>query len=229
MVAGPPNAGKSLFAFILAGGFKVPTLYVSADTDEWTMLTRAASHVTGEFIENVERNIASGMDGFYQGEIADALPYMEFAFDPAPTLDDLEDEVLAFEEKHGEAPHVVVIDNLMNVQAETDNEWAGMRFISKALHHLARESDAHVLVLHHTAEGKEYDPSWPAPRRAIQGKVNQLAELILTVAMNGYKFGIAVVKNRNGQHDPNAKAVTWLDCVAARMSLTEPRQHPECA
>ena len=40
MIAGQPNAGKSLLALWMAVQMKVPTLYISADTDSYTTADR---------------------------------------------------------------------------------------------------------------------------------------------------------------------------------------------
>ena len=47
MIAGQPNAGKSLLALYMAVQMKVPTLYISADTDGYTTAIRSAAMVTG--------------------------------------------------------------------------------------------------------------------------------------------------------------------------------------
>ncbi len=74
---------------------------------------------------------------------------MEFSFDPSPTLDDVDLMVKAYGEKYGEWPQLIIIDNLMNVSALHDNEWTGMRDIMKACHHIARETDSAIFILHH--------------------------------------------------------------------------------
>jgi RecA-family ATPase len=91
--------------------------------------------------------------------------------------------VKAYGEKYGEWPHLIIVDNLMNVSALHDNEWTGMRDIMKACHHIARETDSAIFILHHTSEA-EGEPTRPPSRRAIQGKVSQLPEMILLLQWN---------------------------------------------
>ena len=60
MIAGAPNAGKSLIALWMAVQMKVPTLYISADTDGYTTAIRASAMVTGHKTSTVEEAFASG-------------------------------------------------------------------------------------------------------------------------------------------------------------------------
>ncbi len=73
----------------------------------------------------------------------------------------------------------------MNVAAESDNEWAGLRAIMVDFHDMARKTEACVMVLHHVSEQSEYGKdNKPPHRRAIHGKVSQLPALILTLNYN---------------------------------------------
>jgi hypothetical protein len=190
-----------MFALVYAIKAQVPTLFFSADTDTTTVMMRAAAHSSGHNQMMVEQNLST--DSHYYDKHFDRLKHIKWVFDSSPSLDDIELEIKAYVELYGEAPELIVIDNLMNVAAETDNEWAGLRAIMMELHDMARKTEACVLVLHHVSEQSEYgSPTKPAHRRAIQGKVSQLPALILTLgydAING-ELNIAAVKNRFGPH-----------------------------
>lgn len=211
MVAAAPNAGKSMFALIYAIKAKVPTLFFSADTDTTTVMMRAASHTSGHSQISVESNLAS--DSHYYDHHFQKIDHIKWVFDSSPSIDDLELEIRAYVELYGEAPELIIIDNLMNVAAETDNEWSGLRAIMMELHDMARKTEACVLVLHHVSEQSEYgSPSKPPARRAIHGKVSQLPALILTL---GYDPGqallaVAAVKNRFGPHTADASDYAQL-------------------
>jgi hypothetical protein len=102
----------------------------------------------------------------------------------------------------------------MNVAAETDNEWAGLRAIMMELHDMARKTEACVLVLHHVSEQSEYgSPTRPPARRAIHGKVSQLPALILTLGYDPFnaELNIAAVKNRFGPHTADASDYVGLN------------------
>ena len=212
MVAAAPNAGKSMFALIYAMKAKVPTLFFSADTDTTTVMMRAAAHSSGHNQMTVEQSLSA--DSHYYDKHFDKLSHIKWVFDSSPSLDDIELEIKAYVELYGEAPQLIVVDNLMNVAAETDNEWAGLRAIMMELHDMARKTEACVLVLHHVSEQSEYgSPTKPAHRRAIQGKVSQLPALILTLgydASNG-ELKVAAVKNRFGPHTADASDYVTLN------------------
>jgi RecA-family ATPase len=221
MIAGQPGAGKSMLTLWYAVRENIPALYLSADTDDYTTITRAAAMISGRTLAEIEEMVDIGEDGWVLDQIA-GLDNVRFSFDPSPTLDDLDGEIKAFDEVWGEPPHLVIVDNLMNVVAEQDNEWAGMREIMKALHHVAHTTGAAVWVLHHTSEN-EGRPTLPPPRKAIQGKVSQLPEMILTVAMDpdAGSLHVACVKNRSGAYKADGSDFTTLFAVPERMALYE--------
>ncbi len=201
MVAAAPNAGKSMFALIYAVKAKVPTLFFSADTDIATVMMRAASHLSGHSQLLVEANLNSNRH--YYDKHLDNMSNIQFVFDSSPSLDDIELEIKAYVELFGIPPELIVIDNLMNVAAETDNEWAGLRAIMVEFHDMARKTEACVMVLHHVSEQTEYGKTnFPPHRRAIHGKVSQLPALILTLGFDPLDktLKVAPVKNRFGPH-----------------------------
>ena len=203
MVAAAPNAGKSMFALIYAVKAKVPTLFFSADTDIATVMMRAASHLSGHSQLLVEANL-NGNRHYYDKHLEN-MSNIQFVFDSSPSLDDVELEIKAYVELFGVPPELIVVDNLMNVVAESDNEWAGLRAIMVDFHDMARKTEACVMVLHHVSEQSEYGKdNKPPHRRAIHGKVSQLPALILTLNYNhgphNSELQVAVVKNRFGPH-----------------------------
>jgi replicative DNA helicase len=211
MVAAAPNAGKSMFALIYAIRANVPTLFFSADTDTTTVMMRAAAHLSGHSQVLVEGNLASNTH--YYDHHLPKLNNIKWVFDSSPSIDDLELEIRAYVELYGQAPELIVIDNLMNVVAETDNEWAGLRAIMMELHDMARKTEACVLVLHHVSEQSEYGSTInPPARRAIHGKVSQLPALILTLGYDPQDnvLRVAVVKNRFGPHGADGKDYAGL-------------------
>lgn len=206
MVAAAPNAGKSMFSLVYAIKAKVPTLFFSADTDTATVMMRAAAHIAGHTQQTVENQININPAAY--DEDLQEISHIQWVFDSSPNLDDIESEIKAYIELYGVAPQLIVIDNLMNVVAETDNEWAGLRQIMMELHDMARKTDACVMVLHHVSEQSEYgDMTEPPHRRAIHGKVSQLPALILTLGYNPFEhtLRVAAVKNRFGKHSVDGK------------------------
>lgn len=201
MIAAAPNVGKSMLALIYVIKAQVPTLFFSADTDTTTVMMRAAAHLSGHSQIMVEQNLTSNRH-YYDKHLGN-LDNIQFVFDSSPSLDDIELEIKAYVELFGVPPELVVIDNLMNVAAESDNEWAGLRSIMVELHDMARKTEACVMVLHHVSEQTEYSKTTEPPhRRSIHGKVSQLPALILTLGFDPYNkiLKVAAVKNRFGPH-----------------------------
>lgn len=205
MVAAAPNGGKSMLALVYAIRAGVPTLFFSADTDASTVSIRAIAHLSGHTQQTVERELNSNNPSYHK--YLSQMANISWVFDSNPSLDDLEMEIKAYIELYGIAPELIVIDNLMNVAAETDNEWAGLRDIMMNLHDMARKTEACVLVLHHVSEASEYgSPTVPPPRRSIHGKVSQLPAVILTLGYDPSQgmLRVAAVKNRFGPHFADA-------------------------
>ena len=211
MVAAAPNAGKSMFSLVYAIKAKVPTLFFSADTDTATVMMRASAHIAGHTQQTVENQISINPKAY--DEALQQISHIQWVFDSSPNLDDIESEIKAYIELYGIAPQLIVVDNLMNVVAETDNEWAGLRQIMMELHDMARKTDSCVMVLHHVSEQTEYGSTTEPPhRRAIQGKVSQLPALILTLGYNPFEhtLRVAAVKNRFGKHSVDGKDFVGL-------------------
>jgi len=171
MIAGQPNSGKSLLALFYGVQAKVPTLYISADTDAYTTAIRTASIITGTQINSIEESFKNDGAKVYTDALS-SLRHIEFSFDPSPTLDD--------------------------------------------------ETESAIFVLHHTSEA-EGDPDRPPARRAIQGKISQLPEMILTVAMETEQseLRVACVKNRFAKHSARGDQWVSLRVDASRMTLKE--------
>ena len=208
MIAGTPGAGKSTLALAIALRTKVPTLYVSADTNAHTMAMRLLSMITGKSQSDAEVMLVEQVDESRK-IINDHSGHIFWSFESAPTLADLDMEVSAFEELWGCSPTLIVVDNLMDVANDSGEEFAGMRSTIKELKYLARDTNAAVLVLHHTKESYQGNPC--QPRSALQGMVAQLPALILTVGSNAPGFiAVAPVKNRYGKADASGENSFWL-------------------
>ena len=221
MVAGAPNAGKTMLALGYAVKAEVPTLYVSADSDEWTQVTRTIAAISGSTVDEVEETFKAGAGAVYANDLAQAA-HIHFSFDPSPTLEDIALDVEAQIEMTGDAPSLLIVDNLMNVDIDGE-DFGGMRQIVKAMHHIARHYGCAVWLLHHCSEQSQYGPvDRCPPRAAIQGKVSQLPELIITVAQdNSGHLLTCAVKNRSGPAYPRGDRPVSLFVRPERMGLYE--------
>jgi predicted ATP-dependent serine protease len=219
MIAGTPGAGKSTLALAIALRAKVPTLYVSADTNAHTMAMRLLSMITGKPQSEAEHMLEQDVEGSRK-TINDSSGHIFWSFESAPTLADLDQEVEAFEELWGCSPTLIVVDNLMDISNDGGEEFANMRSTIKELKYLARDTNAAVLILHHTKESYTGNPC--QPRSALQGMVAQLPALICTVGTNapGY-IAVAAVKNRYGKADPTGDTAFWLQFNPEYMDVSD--------
>jgi len=223
MIAGQPGARKSTLALNLVIGMGVPTLYFSADADEWTTSLRAAAALSGTVVDEVERGTKDNGAEDYYTDVLSELDHVWWCFDSDPTPESMAVELDAFTELYGCFPECVVIDNLCDITLEGDNEWAAMRKVMKLVRFWARTTRACVVVLHHCQEG-DIEPFACPPRKAIQGKLTQLQSLILTVAVDETCFKVACVKNRHGPADPSGETAWFLVIDPPRMRISEPER-----
>lgn len=203
LLAGAPGAGKSSLALAIAVRLSVPTLYISADTNAHTMAMRVLAMVGGYTQQQAEYIMETQPD--VVEETLKQTSNIFWSFDSTPTLKDLDLEVSAFETQWGVSPTLIVIDNLMDIAMDGHEEFSGMRAAMKELKYLARDTNAAMLVLHHTKESVSGTPC--QPRSAIQGMVNQLPAMILTTAQeqlgDSNYLCVSPVKNRYGKADPS--------------------------
>ena len=220
LFASGPGTGKSLLAMTIALKARVTTLYVSADSDEFTQTTRALSIETGLPLSR-SAEMVSSRDTNAMNKLV-SLP-MQMTFDPAPTIEYLEMQIQAFEEVYGEYPELIIIDNLMNVSFESESTFTDMSSLMGFFHTLARTTGACVLVLHHVT-GTYNDANQPIPMSGIKGQVSQLPSQILTLHRKDSEFGpsfvgASIVKNRGGRMDPSGRLVMDLPFDGSRAAI----------
>jgi RecA-superfamily ATPases implicated in signal transduction len=205
MIAGPPGGGKTTLSLAAVLRMGVSCLYFSADSNEMTMLCRAASALTGHSVSAVYGAWEFGMFRELYGHVLKGSP-IRFEFEPTdPSITDITNALEAYHEVEGAYPRLLVIDTITNTESGEANEWGGYRKTAKDLHWLARRTKACVLVLCHTSEQNMDHVLAAPPRSAIQGKISQLPSVIITMATNDAEMFLGVVKNRFGPSDPAAK------------------------
>lgn len=226
MIAATPGSAKTFLVLKWVIDMGLPTLFFSADGDPNTIMTRSAAIATGKTQKSLRRDMAQTDTYEWDARTGEVVTYAEhleattghlrFVFESDPTYYDLEAETAAFAEVHGDFPQVIVVDTLMKVVGENDNEWSAIRQVTKVLERLNRVTGASIFVLHHMSDLKT-DPSYPSPRKDIQGKVSQTAGLILSLAMDKTtgELRIAKVKDRWSSHkeDPTGELYgsMWMD------------------
>lgn len=226
MLAGPPGSFKSTFALNLAvrwaaEGLRI--LYVSADSDQFTVAKRCAGIITGDHMATIEGTLR-------QGAYANALSQLSrvhWEFKPLQVRA-IDDRVVAIDNMHGAKPDVIFVDNLMNM-VESPTDYPGQMTMVRDLDEMARGASAHICILHHTQEHtqKKQKAFTPQPIWEIQGKVNQFPRLILTFGAaveQEYEWGhlmVANVKNTNGPSDRSGNTYADFNINTANARVTE--------
>lgn len=202
LIAAAPGGGKSALASHMAVNMEydeftgVPTLYVSADSDQMTIGSRIVMGVLGVSQETAEELVGTQDEQAYAAFEA-ATDHIWWSFQASPTLDDIDQETMAYAYAMGQYPHLIVVDNLMDVN-EPGEEYSRYRNIIMFLTELARNTGAHIMLLHHVI-GAFTDGNTPIPRSGIRQKVDEKPCLILTLYnVDDTTIGIQIVKNRNG-------------------------------
>lgn len=223
MIAGPPGSMKTLFTMNIVDLIKVPTLYHSSDSDDFTMAARAFSMKTGTPGDEAEEIVLTSPEKAVAA--LREMSHVKWNFHAAPTIDHMKRNAEAFREIHGEYPHLTVIDILMDVDfegASEQNYWGLMAELKV----MARDQQTALLVVHHTSESAKAGA--PPPRSAIMGKANQLPTLILTLWGDGHAgtLDVATVKNRFGPGDAMAKKYFRMSAQPG-VSLIEQSDNPD--
>lgn len=225
MVVAPPNGMKSAFSLWYALKAKVPTFYFSADTDRRTTEYRAIASRSQYTFDEVKGMVGTSAEDIiheHRAEITDDGIF--FCFDPAPTIRDLDLEILAYEEVFGEDHlQLVVVDNLLNfMTGDGAGDFAGLIDVLAALHALARSKDVAILVLHHVnVRDGQHAHEYPHPANAIRGRVSQYPEMILSLASlpTEGQLRVACVKHRHATPSPSGEDYVTVFVDPARMTF----------
>lgn len=196
LIGGVPGSMKSTFVLNLIDTMKVPTLYISNDNDSATMVSRALA-------KRLQRDSRDMRDKAFEdpewaGRHLEDMDYVRWNFSAAPTLEEIETELTAFDELYGEPPHVVVIDILMKVDYYEEGGGT-LESIVRYMDKLAREYSCAVIIAAHTSENEPGNPTQPL--KAFLQKIGKLPILALTTAYANGVFYLAAVKNRDGFAD----------------------------
>ncbi len=206
IVAAASGSGKTAYATHVAVYSEhdpitpVRGLYVSSDSDQITVGVRIAAGVLEKDCEDVEALLRSNDQATWD-VVERATQHLWFYWAPEPSIQDIYDEVLAYAYVNGEWPELIVVDNLINVDAEGESGHEQKGDVMLQLKKLATETNAHIMVLHHVTKGYE-DGNIPIPKTGLLDSVAKHPRLVLTI----YKvaeglMGVRVVKNSNGTMD----------------------------
>jgi hypothetical protein len=227
LIAAAPGVGKSLFALAVVLTCASPGLYFSADTDAYTMYVRSGAMLTGWQTTEVETAVEYGNTATIDAHL-EALTHVRFDFSGRIDVDVLEEELKAYASTYGEWPHVIVVDNLSNLDLPDAAEgYLALEQACDYLHEMARTTGAAVVALHHVI-GAFDDGLTAVPMSGLRGKISKVPELILTLyrdASTGTeglgRLFVCPVKNRTGRADPGGGWAIPLHYQPHRMTLKD--------
>ena len=226
LVCAGPGVGKSAFILNYALKAKVPTLYLSADSDAFTQLSRSMSILTGWEMSKSAAMVRDGELG-EADQLFDGIP-IRFNYSASPNLKQIESSMRSYDEVYGDYPALVVVDNVTNVRTGGDNDddpFSGLEALMDELHVMARMTGACVIGLHHVTGGYN-DADRPIPLSGVKGQIARVPEMVLTLHKVAQEFGpdslrVSTVKNRGGRSDPSGTEFVELDFSGDTMTIKE--------
>ncbi|MFD7015912.1 AAA family ATPase [Streptomyces sp. NPDC059928] len=228
IVAAAGGTGKSVAALNLAIRSNVPTLYFSADSTAATQLSRATAILTGADSKSIKAKLHSGDFDEYNDVLAERW-WQRFNYSARPTPDEIELQLEAFYEVFNIYPHLVVVDNITNIEAggtsNADEFTFSLEGLCDYLNELARETHAHVMAMHHVV-GEYADGLKPIPQSGIKGKISRVPALVITIhkeidSMDGRTLHFSPVKNREGFEDSSGETYASLNFNTTNMRLED--------
>jgi hypothetical protein len=204
MLAGVPGSHKTRIMLNAVTNMKIPTFVFSTDSDADTVMSRLLALNTRTPTETTEQWLRQDPERVKR--VLKAYDDLGFGwcFKPDPSIEDVWEELNAYHEAEGRWPEQIVVDIASDVSHDTGDEWGSLRDLLRESKIIARETGAHLLLVHHAADSEKTKK--PCPRRSdIHGKVNQIPEVIVTCGVtNTGDLHVACVKNRHARADINA-------------------------
>jgi hypothetical protein len=228
LVVAGPGTGKSLFAANLATHGNMPCMYFSADSSAATQTTRATAMITGEDSRAIKESLLHTDFSDYMGVLGERW-WLRYNYSARPPISELEKYLLCYYEAYGTSPHLIIVDNITNVDTgvvgDAESYTFGLEGLCEYLSEMARETNAHVLGLHHVT-GEHSDGLSPIPLSGVKGKVHRVPSLILTIhkevdGMNSRMLHVSPVKNREGFEDSSGGTFASFRLNRSNLRLEE--------
>ncbi|MFC4501735.1 MULTISPECIES: AAA family ATPase [Streptomyces] len=228
LVVAGPGTGKSLFAAMLATQGNMPVFYFSADSSAATQTARATAMITGEDVKAVKHALLDGNFSAYE-KLLGARWWMRYNFDARPKPSEIERDLLCYYEVYNISPHLIIVDNITNVDTGTVGDAEaytfGLEGLCEYLSEMARVTNAHVLGLHHV-KGEFADGLSPIPLSGVKGQISRVPNLILTIhkeidGMSSRVLHVSPVKNRDGFEDSSGNTFASFRLNRGNLRLEE--------
>lgn len=216
-VLGAPAVGKSVLTLNWAIQSESPSLIINLDTPNHQQGYRMVAMDSGLEYHQVKAQPLWAAD-YIDAHLSHVRGIDRVASkDPAKEIHNI---IMAEQEYWGEAPALVIVDNIRNVVKGHDYESFADAF--KGLHHVAMLDNVCLVVLHHVtrANGDMYKP---LPIYAGQFSGEQDSMVMLGMWRSGPTDGvnISVLKQREGPFDPSGNMYSHLNFDHSSYLLSE--------
>lgn len=220
VTAAAPGVGKSVFALRHAIGAGVPTLYICMDTPRHLTVLRAGQMLTTNYAAVVEAQLEEEDSGIWDA-LASADNIGAF-YRSGIAADEVVMMIGAFAEIRGEFPHLVIVDNLVNIAYEGDSESAAQKRIMGAFDTIAKDANICMHILTHVS-GNYKNGITPIPQDGVMNKLSEYQHTTLTLTRGSVENELLVscVKNRTGPSDPSGLTRFALKANFDVMALTD--------
>lgn len=179
LLAAAPSVGKSVFARNLVVKTKVPSLFLSADSDEYTVKTSVLGVITQTELFEIEKNLRDDSWEDYYAEQLRQADHVEWSFNSNIDIDWIVEKMSAYAEVYGDYPKLLIIDNLGDMLTEDGGDiYIELRRICRELRTIARNTNCHIIALHHLT-GEYEDGLKQVSLKALEGKVGKVPESVL--------------------------------------------------
>jgi hypothetical protein len=225
MLFGQSGSHKTRIVLNAIINMRVPTLAFSTDSDQDTVAsrllainTRTSTEITEQWLRTEPEKCA---------RLLAQYDFLKWDFRPDITLDDVWLSTYAYHEVEGRWPDQIVIDIASDVGHDAGgDEWSNLRDLLRQGKVLARETGAHVLLVHHASDSER--TKRPCPRKGdMQGKVSALPEVIITCGLtNTGDLHVACVKNRHAKADADANNHFPMTLDAATSYVGDQQSQP---
>lgn len=228
LVAAGPGTGKSLFAAMLATSGNIPAFYFSADSSPATQVARATAMITGDDAKVVKDTLLN-KDFSEYAKVLGARWWMRWNYNARPTPAEMERDLLCYYEVYNINPHLIIVDNVTNVDTgvvgDAESYTFGLEGLCEYLSEMARVTKAHVMGLHHV-KGEYADGLSPIPLSGVKGQISRVPSLILTIhkeldGMSSRILHVSPVKNREGFEDSSGETFASFRLNRSNLRLEE--------
>jgi len=226
-----PGAGKTSFANLFVENLSKTgenTLYFSLDMYKNLLFTRLLQKYSGYPMQRILNLYKEDRpDEKLQQAYSDVIANFEnvyFNFRSGPTVEEIEQEIIAYKELSGKSPKLVVIDYLEKVKGPFSDATANSGYVASRLADIANKHHLVVLLLVQPQKIAGDPSDELTSYRRIKGAsvIEQDSRVIMTLSRPGYNpkdqsrdryASISVVKNNMGglcQIDYKWEGVTGL-------------------